>query len=233
MKCQGDDSIPSDVGRYHYSANGSEECFVFAQLTYRAGVAHCANCKSTAPAVIQSDRSRLTLAPDSLTAEALAITPYVGMNLMVTEWALPPSPPFNTTKDIAIEFLSRSYQSAWSSLTDALGAKTFNTDVQIAVPTTQAYVTKWRVLLWVGLHIIVASASVFSFALHQNTSYPWLEDPGFAVLFLDTEELRRREVWGENDPWKPNVHTPDVMLSLASGGSRRRRIIVRNPMQKT
>jgi hypothetical protein len=231
--CQGDDdTIPSSVGRYHYSVGGSDECFVFAHLTYRAGVAFCDHCAITAPAVIQSDRSRLTLAPDSLTAEALAITPYVGMNLMVTGWSVPQNPPFKTTQESTVEFISRSYQSAWSSLTDTFGSPTFETDVQIAVPTTQARITKWRVLLWVGLHLVVMAASLFTFALHQNTSYPWLEDPGFSVLFLDTEELRRRQVWGENDPWKPNVHIPDVTLSLAYGGSRRRRIVVHNPMQK-
>jgi hypothetical protein len=153
------------------------------------------------------------------------------MNLMVTGWALPGNPPFGTTQDRAVQFLSRSYQSAWSSLTDALGAPNANTPVQIAVPTTQADVTKWRVLLWVALHLIVMLASLFSFALHQRTSYPWLEDPDFAALFLNTEELRRREVWEETDPWKPNAHIPDVTVSLGYGGSNRRRIIVHNPMQ--
>jgi hypothetical protein len=89
--CQGDDdTIPSEVGRYHYSVNDTEECFVFARLTYRAGVARCENCATTAPAVFQADRNLLTLAPDPLTAEALAISPYVGTNFMVTEWAFPP-----------------------------------------------------------------------------------------------------------------------------------------------
>lgn len=234
--CQGDDNtivtVPPEVGRYHYSTNGSDECFVFARLTYRAGTALCKNCASTSPAVFQSDRNLLTLAPDSLTAEALAISPYVGMNLMVTQWAFPPDPPFKDAKERTIEFLSRSYQASWSSLTDSLGQRSLTTDVQIAVPTTQAYVTKWRVLFWVGLHLIVILAAVFSFAMHQSTSYPFLSNPALAVLFLDTEELRRREVWGENDPWEPDVNAPDVMLSLADGGSSRRRIIVSHNPKK-
>lgn len=228
--CQGDDdTIPSEVGRYHYSTNGSDECFVFARLTYRAGAAFCKNCVSTSPSVIQSDRNLLSLTPDSLTAEALAISPYVGMNLMVTEWAVPP---IDSTKDRAIEFLSRSYQAAWSSLTDSLGQKSFTSDVQYAVPTTQAKVTTWRVLFWVALHLIVMLAALFSFASHQSTSYPWLRNPALAVLFLDTEELRRREVWGENDPWEPDPKTPDVTLSLADGGSNRRRIVVHHPVKE-
>ena len=231
--CQGDeDTIPPEVGRYHYSVNGSDECFVFARLTYRAGVALCNKCASTSPAVIQSDIKRLTLAPDPLTAEALAISPYVGMNLMVTGWALPPDPPFKTAKERATEFLSRSYQAAWSSLTDSLGQKSLTTDVQIAVPATQAHITKWRVLFWVALHLIVVLAGLFSFVLHQSTSYPWLENSAFAVLFLDTEELRRKEVWGENDPWDPDARTPDVALSLRNGGGRRRRIIVHRSMEE-
>jgi len=95
------------------------------------------SCASTAPAVIQSDRNLLTLAPDLLTAEALAIS-------LSVSWA---APPFNTTEERATEFLSRSYQAARSSLTDSLGEKSLTANVQIASPTTQAHVTKWRVLL--------------------------------------------------------------------------------------
>ena len=227
--CVNDDpTIPSDVGRYHYSVNGSDECFVFAQLTYRAGVAVCDNCEETAPAVIQSDQNLLSLAPDSMTAQALAITPYVGSSLMVTGWALPQNPPFNGTQQNATEFLSRSYQSAWSSLTDSLGDHSLDSNVQSAVQATQAYILKWRVALWIALHLVVVSAGLFSFILHQSTSYPWLEDPDFAVLFLDTEQLRRREVWGQNDPWTSKAGTPPVSLSLVDGGSNRRRIIVHN-----
>src|SRR5258707_7952322 len=151
---------------------------------------------------------------------------------MVTGWAVPPDPPFKTAKERATEFLSRSYQAAWSSLTDSLGQKSFTSDVQIAVPTTQAHIKKWRVLLWVALHLIVMLSALFSLASHQSTSYPWLRNPALAVLYLDTEELRRRDVWGENDPWGPDVNNPDVKLSLADGGSSRRRIIVHHPAKK-
>jgi len=225
-------TLPADVGRYHHTVNGSDECFVFAQVTYRAGVAVCDNCPTTAPAVIQRDQNLLTLSSDPLTAEALAITPYVGMSLMVTGWVIPSNPPFNAMQDQAVQFLSRSYQSAWSSLTDSLGDPSFTTPVQIAVPTSQADIAKWRVLLWVGFHLIVMSAGIFSFILQQSATYPWLQDPTFAVLFLDTDELRRSEVWGESDPWKPNAGVPNVMLSLVDGGNIRRRLTTLNPTQK-
>jgi hypothetical protein len=75
---------------------------------------------------------------------------------------------------------------------------------------------------------------VFSFVLQQSTSYPWIENPAFAVLFLDAEELRSKEVWGGNDPWEPHVQIPPVTLSLDGGGSRKRRIrVVQNSIQKT
>lgn len=227
-----DDSIPSDVGSYQVPINGNNQCFVFARLTYRAGAAICDNCITTAPAVVQRNLSDLTLSPDPLTAEALAMTSFVGMTLTVTGWALPGSPPFNTTQERAIQFISRAYQSAWSSLTETVGVPNGVSPVWIAVPTTQAYITKWRVLLWVALHLIVMLSSVFFFVLNRHTNYPWLEDPDFAVLFLDTEALRRREVWEDTDPWKPNAHVPDVTVELVNGGSNRRRIVVRNPMQK-
>ena len=211
--------IPSDVGQYHHLRNTTDECFVFAQVTYRAGVALCANCALTAPAVIQQSPSSLTLAPDSLTGEALAIAPYVGMTLLASGWAYPDD--FPTVQDRAVEFLSRSYQSAWNALTDNSGEHSLATNLTLSVKTTEAHVTKWRVLLWVLLHLFPAAAKLFFYADHRSTSYPWLDSPPFDALFLDTEELRN-----VCDSWNPDEKLPDVMLKLADANSRRRRIVV-------
>jgi len=215
-----EESIPSDVGRYRHLNGTREECFAFAKVIYRAGVALCADCLLTAPAVIQSPHT-LTLAPDSLTAEALAIAPYVGMNLMATGWAFPPPDRFPKMQDSAVEFLSRSYQATWNSLTDTFGEKGLATNLRLSVLTTQASVMKWRVWLWVLLHLFSIAARLFFYADHRSTRYPWLDSPAFAALFLDTEALR-----DECDSWKPDENLPNVMLKLENGDNRRRRIVV-------
>ena len=219
--------IPSDVNQYHHLYNTTEECFVFAQVTYRAGVALCADCLLTAPAVIQQSPYSLTLLPDSLTEEALAIAPHVGTTLLSSAWAYPPEEqPFPKVQDRAGEFLSRSYQSAWNALTDSSGERSLTTNLKLSVKTTEALVTKWRVLVWVFLHLFPIFAKLFFYANHRSTSYPWLDSPSFDALFLDTEELRNA-----CDSWNPDENLPDAMLKLADPGSRRRRIVV-NPGQK-
>lgn len=220
-KCDNvDDTIPSDVGRYHYSTSTSEECFVFAQVTYRAGVARCDNCTSVSPAVIQRSASQLTPIPDSLTAEALAIAPYVGTNLMATGWA---DPPIARTQDHAIEFLSRTYQSAWNALTSTFGERSVATDVHLSVSMTQASVTKWRVWIWVVFHLVAIAVDLVFVAEHRLARHPWVDNPDLAALFLNTEELRG--LWGSNDPWRRG-DMPDVMLRLADSEGGARRIIV-------
>ncbi len=209
-----DDTIPSDVGRYHYTTSTGEECFVFANVTYRAGVARCDNCTSVSPAVIQRSASELTLIPDPLTAEALAIAPYVGRNLMATGWA---DPPIARKQDHAAEFLSRTYQSAWNALTSSFGEPSVSTDVQLSIQMTQASVMKWRVWLWVAFHLLAIAVDLVFFAKYRST---WMVSPNLAALFLNTDALRG--LW---DPWKPGTEMPNPMLTLNADGGRRRIIV--------
>jgi len=86
---------------------------------------------------------------------------------------------------------------------------------------TQAIITKWRVLVWVLLHLFSIVARLFFYSIHRSTRYPWLDSAPFAALFLDTEALRN-----ECDSWNPDEKIPNVMLKLENADSRRRRIVV-------
>ena len=100
------------------------------------------------------------------------------------------------------------------------------TEVQIAVMTSQGFVLKWRVWFWVILHLIVLVIGLF-FTIWHLTQYeqPWMENPAFGAFCLDTgmvcEILREMNL----DPWLPNSTLPVLMLGLDDADSGVRRVV--------
>jgi len=208
-------SIPSDVGRMFLPDRipNIYDCMVFAHVTYRAGVAYCQDCEITS-AVVSSGVDALQPAPDSLTMAALAFAPYVGVSFTYTGFAMPPAISFPTTEKRSIELMSRAYQSAWIALTTS-GLELETTKVTVALDTSQAYVTKWRVYAWAALHLLLLLLGVLFLLLESGCHYPWLQCPPFAALALDTQRLTN-QLSADHDPWAGGT-LPEGVLTLVDG----------------
>ncbi|KAG8841020.1 hypothetical protein FRC20_005298, partial [Serendipita sp. 405] len=102
--------VPPNLGIITFQLSVSTDCFLLAKLTYRAGQAECHNCKMASPAVFQTDAIHLTLLPDSLAAEALAITSFISSQMAISGYAVPVLS--GGIQNMAIESLSRAYQAS-------------------------------------------------------------------------------------------------------------------------
>ncbi|EDR01126.1 uncharacterized protein LACBIDRAFT_333514 [Laccaria bicolor S238N-H82] len=210
-------------------------CFGIANVSYRAGVFSGRNCKIISPNVVEA-QPPFTLIGNPFTSGALGLTPALVTNLVLSTYAIPLN--YGTRRNLAIELTSRAYQAAWASSTD-LGRVVFDiATVQIALPTLRAEIIRWRVYLWVALHLWVLALGLLFIYIQSHCDHPWVEDPTMAVFWLDTRAVLtksdRQLVW---DPWRPGTEIPeDGILILEqneagqhsvevkrSSGSRQRR----------
>jgi len=199
--CDGDDlTIPSDVQRRRIDIDPWKFCFVYAHLTYRAGVALCYGCRVSFPNVVQNDVFfPLELSPDPLVQEALDISSRLATKLTIGKYVAPPVSKFPTTQAQSIELISRAYQVAWIALTRALAKASVETDVLIPIKMSQADIENWRVVLWNLPHLAFFVLGLGFIWLHKFMKLPWMVNPAISALFLDTSDLTNR--WGDRDVW--------------------------------
>ena len=222
--------IPPDVGRHRAVHPGaSDECFVFAWVRVRAGVAQCQSCPITLPTVVQHDGNQnppLRLEPDALTSQAIAISAIVGTWMILFNYGVPSPNAISDIQPRAVELLSRAYQVAWNSLTEQFGMELEETELEIAVKTSQAFVQKWRVYFWISLHLVVLVIGLCFTAWHLiRYKQPWVANPAFAAFCLDTNIVKEKLQGMGVDPWQPRPTLPHLMLGLENAGSSVRRVV--------
>ena len=213
--------IPSNINFYPIlTANSTRySCFAFANVTYTAGGATCQGCQIVSPAVVEGDinSENLQPVPDSLTIEALAIAPSVGTHTRLTVFTDMMYTASTPLESYVIEFVSRAYQSAWSSLVLELGAvgPDNRTSVSHALPASHPTVTLWRVYVWAGLQLGLLLCGV-AFAYWQSYfHHPWFSDPAMIAFQLDTAGIFQQGVVANpKDPWDPDAEYPAGKLQL-------------------
>jgi hypothetical protein len=212
-------TVPQNITPYLTSIINATyySCFIFANMTYTASAAICRNCEIVSPTVVQGDMDYVDRIADPLTIEALAITPSVGTLIAFSAYADPVTNYSSTYQDVAIEFVSRSYQSAWSSLATILvdGTQQNQTSVMIAVSASHPSVLRWRVYFWAGLHLAVLLGGITFVYYQSRFHHPWVSHPMTAALLLDTTGICKEDgVANAMDPWNPDAKYPDVKLKL-------------------
>jgi hypothetical protein len=189
--CQLDPTLPPDVQPYIAPLANVSSCFVFANVTYRAGAARSRRCQIIGQVIEDVGNVKdLQLVNDSVTTAALAMAPYVSSALVLDAYTMPAAPTFPTIQDQSIEILSRSYQVAWNGLTSSYYTTNFeNSYAFIAVDASTASVLMWRVALWGIFHAILVSLGFLFRHIHTRGSHPWIEDPVVAALLVDPTSL--------------------------------------------
>jgi hypothetical protein len=192
-------------------------CFIFANMTYTASAAICRDCKIVSPTVVEGHMNRVHPISDPLTIEALAITPAVGTHIAFAAYADPVPNYSSTFQDVAVEFVSRSYQSAWSSLATVLGdvAQHNQTNVLVAVSASRPSVLRWRVYFWAGLHLAVLLGGITFVYYQSRFHHPWVSHPMTAAFELDTTGIfKEGGTANAMDPWNPDAKYPAEKLKL-------------------
>jgi len=210
------------------------DCFAIANVSYRAGVMSCQNCKIISPNIVEANFSEHpgSTGPSSLLgtafiAGALGFAPLLAANLFLSNYAIPLN--YATNRDLAIELTSRAYQATWVAMADYLTASANPTTVQIALPTLRAKVIQWRVYLWVALHLCVLALGLLFTYFQSCCDHPWVEDPTMAVFWLDTKAVLTKSdgqlVW---DPWQPGTEIcEDGVLILEQNEAGQRSVQVK------
>jgi hypothetical protein len=216
-----DSFIPSNVNFYLTLTTNSTRysCFAFANVTYTAGGADCQDCKIVSPAVVEGniDDKNLQPVPDPLTVEALAIAPSVGTHTLLTVFADVTTDVSTPLNSLAIEFVSRAYQSAWSSLVLTLGyiGPNNQTSVSFALPASHPTVTRWRVYVWAGLQLGLLLCGITFAYWQSHFRHPWFSDPTMIAFQLDTARIfQQGAVANPKDPWDPDAEPPAGRLQL-------------------
>ena len=201
-------------------------CFGIANVSYRAGVFSGRNCKIISPNVVEAEAPFSPIG-NPFTSGALGLTPALVTNLLLSTYAIPSN--YGTRRNFAIELASRAYQAAWAASSDLAPIVFDSTTVQIALPTLRAKVIRWRVYLWVGLHLWVLALGLLFVYVHSRCDHPWVQDPTMAVFWLDTRAALTKSdaqlVW---DPWQPGTDfREDGVLILEQNESGRRSVQIK------
>jgi hypothetical protein len=187
-------------------------CFAIANMSYRAGVTSCRNCQVISPNIVEA-QAPFSLLGDAYTSEALGMVPFLGSQLLLSNYTIPLN--YGTRRNMVIELTSRMYQAAWAAISDLFSANIDTTTVQIALPTLRAKVIHWRVYLWVVLHLWVLALGLLFTYFQSYCDHPWVEDPTMAVFWLDTRAaLTDSEGQGVLDPWQPGtkIHEGGMLI---------------------
>jgi hypothetical protein len=217
------------------------DCFAIANVSYRAGVLSCQNCKIISPNVVEAQApSEYSIIGSFFSSDALGMAPVIAANFFLTDYAIPLN--YGTRRNLAIELTSRAYQAGWAAFADLGTIGTNAVTVQIALPTLRAKTTHWRVYLWVALHLWVLVLGLLFTYIQSHCEHSWVDDPIMAVFWLDTRAALPRV----SDPWQPGTEIREnEMLILehneagqqsvqvkGGSGSRQRRYSDSIPLQR-
>ncbi len=180
--------LPRNIGLYQPPQ--SVWSMIYGRLTYVAGVAECRNCRVSSWSTIQND-TEVTVSPHNLTAYALAMMPKVGATMAIKGTTLPN--PLNNLDEYVTELFIRSYGVSWESITEATDRTVLQTNVQIAVSTSQAKVLWWRVNLWLALNLSLTVAGLLFLYIQYLCDERLIENPFMAALLLDTTDVQHKK----------------------------------------
>lgn len=180
--------LPPTIG---YIQDGWE-CYMFARVTYSAGVGICNNCRVSSHSTVQNDTA-LALREDPMTNAALRLMPdttnlYVRINTSV------PSTMSNVD-DYVIEVLGRSYSGAWTAITNFLGGSEtpLTSSFSPSLPFLQAQVDLKRVYAWLAIQLLLTFSGIIFLWMQAGSDFPLIGDTTLAAFKLDATDVTTKE----------------------------------------
>ncbi|KAF8597849.1 hypothetical protein BDV93DRAFT_499278 [Ceratobasidium sp. AG-I] len=170
-----------------FSDTNTTNCYGFARIQIRAGVAQCYDCRIAAPLIVQNT-SEITLVPDEMTQEALYMLPAITHRIVTQNASLTPC--YNNLNEYVISTLAQGYSGAWTALTANLGAPLLETSVRIPILVSRAQVDPIRVWIWLGTHLCLTLSGILLLRVQSRCAHAIVMNPVLAPLFLDTTEFK-------------------------------------------
>lgn len=141
------------------------------------------------------------------------MTPEVIATMALMNTSIPPT--WKNLNSYTSEMLARSYAASWNVLTDTIGSdfveswsmnvsppsadsasNGLSTEVRIAVPSIRAAVSRWRVIVWLGLQALLTFSSIGFIFLQNTVMKPLARSPTVDMFLFDMGEIRRRIGFG-------------------------------------
>ncbi|KAF8315896.1 hypothetical protein DL93DRAFT_2227171, partial [Clavulina sp. PMI_390] len=144
----------SDIGfrafEWGIGSNYTINCYIFANVTYSAGVAQCKDCvlgtqggvferniTELAPSLLthspsNGDAFLAELQTDPMTVQAISMMPEVIATMATMNVSLPPT--WNNIDQYTREMLSRSFAASWNVITDVVASSYATSYSEIAIP---------------------------------------------------------------------------------------------------
>ncbi|KAB5589200.1 hypothetical protein CTheo_7358 [Ceratobasidium theobromae] len=177
--------LPPGIAPFRQGVN----CYIFARVSYTAGVAVCAPCRVSSPLTVQND-SALALREDPLTTEALRLMPDVTDVLHIMDLSMPDRKTTMNLDEYVISVLERSYSGAWSGLTHWMGIKNaFNLSYSPSLQSLRAQVDQKRLFTWFALQFLITLSGVVFLFMAYRTEMPLIGDTTLTAFYLDTTEV--------------------------------------------
>ena len=194
-------------------------------MTYGVGAITCRsrNCRLISSTIVEA-QPPFPLVGDPLTSMALELAPSLCTNFFFSNYAVPSN--YGTRRNLAIELTSRAYQAAWAALSNVLISESDDATVEIALPTLRTKVIRWRIYLWVALHLSVLVLGLLFIYVQSHCNHPWVEDVAMAIFWLDTRAGLASLSDGQGrapDPWQPGMEIGSeraLILQLDGAGQR-------------
>jgi len=170
-------------------------CYAFAQATINAGVGFCYDCQLVSPTVVQNRTAVESLQVDPFTEEALALMLEVMNTLVQLNNSLPL--PFNNLNNYTVAILTQAYGSAWTVLNDFIGSQDdsvyLNTTVQIPRAGSKAFISRWRIFLWLALQLLLTISAILLMVVQCTCQRKPVVDGVVAAMMLDAHEVYKKD----------------------------------------
>ena len=230
QNCTNDRSRPNEkfgdltnIALYSYVPPQGDAGYVaFGRIKYTAGVVDCKDYRVVLNGVVESLSSTAqaqswTPLPDPLVKTAIAMMPEV---LFYTEIGNASSvPTWNNLDGYTRGMLSVAFQASWNELaTDFQAQPMSETGYMTPFPILMASVTKWRVMVWYMLNLLLTLSGIIIGLAQSWCRSKTVQDPTLAALLLDTSALIGHDekglcdavsLEGADKAWRLRLVVPD------------------------
>ena len=183
----------SALAHYNPDPQNVHGCFALGRINYTAGVMDCQNCRVVLNGVVESS-SQTTQAqlkaplPDPLVKTAIAMMPEVLFYMEIGNASSAPT--WNNLDGYTRGMLSVAFQASWNELASDFQAQPMSqTRYMSPFAILTASVTKWRVLVWYMLNLLLTLSGAIMGLVQSWCRFETIQDPTLAALLLDTSDV--------------------------------------------
>ncbi|KDN44024.1 hypothetical protein RSAG8_05756, partial [Rhizoctonia solani AG-8 WAC10335] len=182
-------AFPANVSFYPDTLRG--QCWLFARVTYTAGVGSCLDCRISSHTTVQADDTNplKEIRGDRMAGTALRIMPTVSGTLAAMNVSVPSA--WENVDNYVVEFLRRSYAVSWTALTNFVGENDtqVNTTYKVALPASQARVNEGRVYIWLAVQSLITISGILFLLIQASLETPVMRDTTLAAFYVNSSEV--------------------------------------------